>query len=314
MIAIGGENLIDFVNTSADGDLQAYTAFPGGSPYNVAMATALQGAATAYLTPISTDRLGDLLANKLDMCGVQLVGGRSDKPTSLAVVSLQDGIPSYGFYRNDTAERQVTNRFLDEVMPKDTSLFHVGSLGLIEGRDAKAWEDKFVRWHLSGRMTSLDPNIRPSLICDAASYRQRIRYMMGNTDILKLSDEDLLWLYPDYDFEAAVAACFADSNAVVNIITKGAEGVLTKSGTHFITLPAFPVKTLVDTVGAGDTFMATILVWFMKHGFTLRAEIEKLTDNQLENALQRATIAAGLNCQKQGCQPPSDDEINSVRL
>ena len=133
MIAIGGENLIDLVNSSVQGGLPAYTAYPGGSPYNVAMADALQGVATAYLTPISTDSLGDLLAGRLEECGVHLTGGRSDKPTSLAVVSLQDGMPSYGFYRNDTAERQVTIRFLDAVMPKDVILFHVGSLGLIEG-------------------------------------------------------------------------------------------------------------------------------------------------------------------------------------
>jgi fructokinase len=311
MIAIGGENLIDFVNSSVQGGLPAYTAYPGGSPYNVAMATALQGAATAYLTPISTDRLGDLLAGRLEECGVHLTGGRSDKPTSLAVVSLQDGIPSYGFYRNDTAERQVTPRFLDAVMPKDAILFHVGSLGLIEGEDAAAWEDKFAGWHRSGRLTSLDPNVRPSLISDADGYRRRIRSMMGSADILKLSDEDLLWLYPEHDFEAACLACFADSKAALTVITKGADGVEAKSGAQMISLPAFPARQFVDTVGAGDTFMASLLVWMLEQGVTRRKDIENLTQNQLENALKRAAIAAALNCERQGCQPPRSKDIDS---
>jgi len=312
MIAIGGENLIDFVNSSVQGGLPAYTAYPGGSPYNVAMAAALQGAATAYLTPISTDRLGDLLAGRLEECGVHLTGGRSDKPTSLAVVSLQDGIPSYGFYRNDTAERQVSARFLEAVMPKDAILFHVGSLGLIEGDDAAAWEDKFVAWHRSGRLTSLDPNVRPSLISDADGYRRRIRSMMGSADILKLSDEDLLWLYPEHDFEAACLTCFADSKAALTVITKGADGVVAKSGAQTISLPAFPTVKFVDTVGAGDTFMASLLVWMLEQGVTRRKDIENLTQNQLENALKRAAIAAALNCEKQGCQPPGARDIDRL--
>ena len=311
MIAIGGENLIDFVNSPVQGVLPAYTAYPGGSPYNVAMAAALQGAATAYLTPISRDKLGDLLASKLEECGVHLAGGRSNKPTSLAVVSLQDGIPSYEFYRNDTAERQVTTHFLDAVTPKDAVLFHVGSLGLIEGDDAIAWENKFVDWHRSGRLTSLDPNVRPSLISDSDGYRWRIRSMMGSADILKLSDEDLLWLYPEPGFEAACQACFADSKAALTVITKGADGVVAKSGPQTISLPAFPTRKFVDTVGAGDTFMASVLVWVLEQGITRREDIENLTQNQLENALERAAIAAALNCERQGCQPPRSKDIDS---
>src|SRR6056300_673662 len=119
-------------------------------------------------------------------------------------------------------------------MAKDTILFKVGARGLIEGGDAKAWEDKFVHWHRSGRLTSLDPNVRPSLISDADGYRRRIRSMMGSADILKLSDEDLLWLYPEHDFEAACLACFADSKAALTVSTKGADGVVAKSGAPFV--------------------------------------------------------------------------------
>ena len=311
MIAVGGENLIDLVSTSSEGGLPVYTAHPGGSPFNVAMAAGQQGAETAYLTPVSADRLGDLLAERLQDCGVSLAGGRSDKPTSLAVVSLSEGIPSYGFYRQDTAERQVTAAFLDDIMPQDTTIFHVGSACLIDGTDAAAWEDKYIRWHQSGRLTSFDPNVRPSLVCDAHSYRQRIRRMMQETDILKLSDEDLLWLYPDTDFQMACSACFADSPAALTIITCGAEGVIARHGQVSVRLPAYPVGTLVDTVGAGDTFMASVLVWCMDNHLTSRADLETLSGQQLHDVLGRAATAAALNCRKQGCQPPTKAEIDN---
>ena len=106
MIAVGGENLIDFVSTSSKDDLPVYTAHPGGSPFNVAMAAGRQQAQTCYLTPISSDKLGDLLAARLTDSDVKLAGRRSEKPSSLAVVSIEGGFPTYGFYHRDTAERQ----------------------------------------------------------------------------------------------------------------------------------------------------------------------------------------------------------------
>ena len=312
MIAVGGENLIDLVSMSSENGLPVYTAYPGGSPFNVAMAAGTQGGAACYLTPVSCDRLGDLLTAKLTECGVHLVGGRSDKPTSLAVVSVQDGSPSYGFYRQDTAERQVNSALLDEVIPDNTKIFHLGSAALIEGADADAWEETFTRWSKTGKLTSLDPNIRPSLVSDAGPYRKRIRQMSGVADILKLSDEDLFWLYPDCDFEAGCSACFADSTAALTVITRGGDGIRAKWGEQLIELPAFPVGTLVDTVGAGDTFMATLLVWLEMLNITCRSEMEALQEQQIEQALQRAAVAAALNCRKQGCQPPTAAEINEA--
>ena len=129
MISIGGENLIDLVSGAAAADgLPQYVANPGGSPFNVAMASGRQGQKVAYLTPVSEDALGALLAERLVESKVTLAAGRVPHPTSLAVVSITDGIPSYAFHRNGTAERQVTKQALHNDMPAETKLFHVGSL------------------------------------------------------------------------------------------------------------------------------------------------------------------------------------------
>ena len=95
-----------------------------------------------------------------------LVGGRSDKPSSLAVVSIENAIPSYGFNRRDIAERQISTNFLNHITPDDVQILHLGSAALIDGEDAQAWEAAFAKHHQAGRdaaaaLTSLDPNIRP---------------------------------------------------------------------------------------------------------------------------------------------------------
>lgn len=312
MIAVGGENLIDLVSTSSKDGLPVYIAHPGGSPFNVAMAAGRQQAQTCYLTPISSDKLGDLLATRLTDSGVTLVGGRSDEPSSLAVVSIEGGIPSYGFYRRGTAERQVDTAFLEQIMPDEIQILHLGSLALIDGADAAAWEAALSRHHQAGKLTSLDPNIRPSLVADADSYRGRVKRMMQSADILKLSDEDLQWLYPGRDLQAGFAACIADSTAALIILTQGEKGILAQAGTEQFKMPAHKIDDLQDTVGAGDTFMASLLVWCLDNQKTSRSALEQLSRAEIETALQRAAIAAALNCQKQGCQPPAASEIDSA--
>lgn len=317
MIAVGGENLIDLVSTSSKEGLPVYTAHPGGSPFNVAMAAGQQGAQSCYLTPISSDKLGDLLAAKLEDAGVMLAGGRSDKPSSLAVVSIQEGIPSYGFYRRDTAERQVTTNFLNRITPEEVKILHLGSAALIEGEDAEAWEAAFASHYQAGRngahkLTSLDPNIRPSLVADADSYRARVKRMMQHADIVKLSDEDLHWLYPGTTLEAGFTACISDCAAALIVLTRGADGIIARANGTLFEMAAHKIDNLVDTVGAGDTFMASLLVWCSRNQIDSRTELEKLSEAQIKQALQRAAIAAALNCQKQGCQPPSLQEIDAA--
>ena len=135
MLAIGGENLIDFVSVQpADNGLPHYVANPGGAPFNAAMAVGRQGQAVAYLTPVSTDALGELLADRLADCGVTVAAPRVSHPTSLAVVSVgPDGTASYAFHRNGTAERQVTGGGLDSWLPAATQIFYVGGLALVDG-------------------------------------------------------------------------------------------------------------------------------------------------------------------------------------
>ena len=108
-------------------------------------------------------------------------------------------------------------------------------------------------------LTSLDPNIRPALVSDRHAYVKRLRQMMKNADIVKLSDEDLVWLYPGRPLEQALAECRADCNAALFILTLGADGSRGFVEAGEVHVPAAQTHYITDTVGAGDTFMASIL-------------------------------------------------------
>jgi len=308
-IAVGGENLIDFVETGMVDGIPQYSANPGGSPFNLAIAASRQGSEVEYLTPVSKDRLGNILAERLTDSGVRLAAPRLDAPTSLAVVSLEDGQPSYQFYRKGTAERQITWDGLQSALKDRPWVFHIGSLGLSGGDDADLWERFFLACHDQGVITSLDPNVRPSLIEDRAANIERLERMFKHADIIKLSDEDIEWLYPDRPLMAAFDHLQDLSSDGLRVLTMGAQGVHTRCGKTNIEVGARPVKTLVDTVGAGDTFMATMLSWLAEEGVSSRSELMALNSDHLTAMMERSSLAASLNCEKRGCNPPYLKEL-----
>ena len=309
MLFVGGENLIDLVQLDQQDGLPLYQAIPGGSPFNLAIAAGRQGLQTGYLTPISTDKSGDLLAARLDQAGVVLAGGRHPAPSSLAMVTLTNGVPSYSFYRDGTAERQISEDRLTAALTTDARLFHIGSLALAGGADADVWEALSARCKQAGIAVSLDPNVRAGLIADPDSYRARLARMMQLADIIKLSDEDLTWIYPDQSEQDALAQLVKDSGASVLVLTRGENGASLFHDGQWHDEPVAPMDELKDTVGAGDTFMATMLVWLVQNGAI--GQLAGLSLGDKLAMVRRAAQAAAINCRRQGCNPPFADEMLS---
>ncbi|NDH20609.1 MAG: carbohydrate kinase [Rhodobacteraceae bacterium] len=308
MITIGGENLIDYVQTEVKDGLPVYTAIPGGSCYNVAIAAARQGQTVSYVTPISTDSLGNVLAQRLIDDGIQLATPRTDAPTSLAVVSVNNGQPSYQFYRSDTADRQITPDTLDAAISQETRVFHIGSLALIEGADADLWEQRFATLSANDVITSLDPNARPVVVKDKDQYVARLLRVMKHARVLKLSDEDLEYLAPDQPLMEAFEQICSETQAAIIILTKGADGAVVRCGSTQFDVAATQANPLVDTVGAGDTFMGTLLVEISKTGLSA-SELGSIAENELTRIVTRAAKAAALNCQSAGCNPPYEQDL-----
>ena len=310
MIVVGGDNLIDLIESVRNDGLVSFTGARGGSGYNTACAVARQQQSVGFITPISTDNLGQFLADKMISDGVELLSPRSEKPSSLAVVTLMDGQPSYQFYRNDTAERQVDLPFLQNNFPAKGRAFHLTSLAISDGSDADAWADFFAEKHRVGTVTTLDPNVRSMLIADRATYLKRLWRLMNTTDILKLSDEDLEWIFPNLDFDTACVALLGKTSAKLSIVTKGAKGAICYCNGLKVAVPAYPVPKLVDTVGAGDTFMGTVLSYLNSEKLLSQAVLTGLDYATLTALLTRASKAAAINCGREGCQPPIADALN----
>ena len=308
MILVGGENLMDMIQVDNRNENALFEAVPGGSPYNLAMAAGRQGVQVGYVTPISEDSNGDHLAANLLSSNVRLLGPRVSAPTSLAMVNIEGGTPSYAFYREGTAERLVTLDKLIQNLTGEVAIFHIGSLALTGGSDASVWEEFVGKAMDKGVKVSLDPNVRPSLIAEPDVYRQRIKRLMTKVDILKLSDEDLLWLFNDsVDESSALSELRAIVNADILIVTKGSQGSAIFHGKKWHELTSHPVEKLSDTVGAGDTFMASVLAWVIKN--EKLNELALLELNEKKDLLNYAAKAAALNCEKQGCNPPWENEL-----
>ena len=308
MILVGGENLMDMIRVDNQYQNTLFKAIPGGSPYNLAMAAGRQGVRVGYVTPISEDSNGDQLVANLLGSNVQLLGPRVPEPTSLAMVNIEGGTPSYAFYREGTAERLVNLEKLTKNLTDDVAIFHIGSLALTGGSDALVWEEFLCKAMDRGIKVSLDPNVRPSLVGEPDVYRQRIKRLMTKVDILKLSDEDLLWLFNENNDESsALSELRAIANAELTILTRGSNGSSIWHNDKWYDAPAYPVDKLFDTVGAGDTFMASVLVWLTKNENMKRLGVLELKEKQ--DLQYYAGKAAALNCKKQGCNPPWENEL-----
>jgi fructokinase len=312
VIAIGGENLIDTVQTALPSGEITQKHNLGGSPYNVAVALARQTMTPYYLTPISTDGFGEQLADHLRHEGVVLAGKRRPEPTTQAIVTLENGIPYYVFRRDDTAERAVSVADINAAMPKSVTHFHAGSLAFAGGDDANAWEEAFHKAHKSGLSTSLDPNVRTSLVDDIPAYRARFARLLRSATIVKLSDEDLAAIYPDLSQSDGIEELRRSTSARLVILTKGPEGAVCWTLSQRVTVANPDVPNLIDTIGAGDTFTATVLASLVTAGLLNDSALAQLVTDQLRALLDRAVQAACLNCTKEGCNPPTSAAIDAV--
>ena len=304
-ILVLGEALMDCI-AQADGQLRPLM---GGSPFNMARAAALRGAEVAYLNPLSTDLFGQGMAQRLRQDGVQLPGGSSRLPTSLAVVQLTEGQPSYGFYREGIADRDYTVEGIVALLRQQPpGILHTGSLLLIPPEHQKVLAILQAARAL-GWTISVDINLRPKVAPDLTAYVQALHQVIALTDWLKASDEDLQTM-------GFAQVAIGESNRLVGELRAGvARGALSRialtfggEGAHLDiegqhhSLPV-PRITLADTVGAGDTFWGNTLAdWAQQaEGATAR----------VATTLALSMKAAAINCTRQGCQPPTRAETES---
>ena len=293
-----GECVADIVRAVGRPDVP----HPGGSPANVAYGLARLGRPTALLTQLGADEPGALIAAHLRSGGVRLLSdGQSDVRTPTAVVSLDaDGRADYAF--------DIAWTLRPTALPFAPRHLHLGSIAAVAEPGADAVLD--LAASLRGRATiSYDPNVRPQLMGDRTRALRRVEDCVALSDVVKASDEDLAWLYPGEPEQAVVDRWLALGSALV-LITRGGAGASARTRDGSAVVPARRV-TVVDTVGAGDSFMSAALDALAELA-PGRAEPAALDDDALGVVLRRAVTAAAVTVSRAGANPPSAAELGAA--
>ncbi|MFJ2956375.1 carbohydrate kinase [Streptomyces sp. NPDC087270] len=311
-----GEALTD-VLTGAGGERREH---PGGSPANVALGLGRLGHPVRLATRIGRDRTGTVLREWLERGGIELLPGSvGDAPTSTATARLRaDGSVGYAFDLVwDLAPATVA-----ALRAGPPSHLHIGSIAaaLPPGADLvlAAAEQSRAR-----ATVSYDPNIRPALLGDRARERARVEHLVEVSDVVKASDEDLGWLYPDQDPDTAAAGWARRGPALV-VLTRGARGARAWWRHGHLDVPAPPIR-VTDTVGAGDSFMSALVSGLLQRDLlgaggpsataATRARLHDATGTgtltpEVAGALRYAVRAAGITCSRPGAAPPTYEELD----
>lgn len=292
-IWVVGEVLIDILPT---GDVV------GGGPANTAKALARLGYEVDFIDGISTDTYGVNARKDLTRDGVGLALSHiSDKPTATATVRLDStGAARYEFFIKGTATFDFNASWLPDASMLKPSLLHIGTLASIIEPGAGVLFDWAVQ---VGEFAPIvfDPNIRPSVMSDPATYAATVEKWVSISSIIKLSDEDIKWLYPDETLDE-VAHRWISGGVSCVVVTRGAHGLIGYTDHGMEEVNGAKV-IVVDTVGAGDTVGAIIVEGVLAHS------VAGLQGRVLNEVLYKAAVAAGITCSRAGAQPPYKHEL-----
>lgn len=301
-----GEALIDMLPRRTEAGEPAFAPYPGGAVFNTAIALGRLGAPAAFFSGLSTDLFGRMLDDALAASDVDAgLAARSNRPTTLAFVTLDNGQARYAFYDENTAGRMLAVRDLP-AFPSQVAAMFFGGISLAADPCGAVYS-ALMRAEAPRRVTMLDPNIRPGFIGDEAAYRDRIAGMIAAADILKLSDEDLHWLEGPGEIAALARGLLARGPKIV-LVTEGAKGATAHTASAEVFAPARTVA-VVDTVGAGDTFNAGVLAALSAAGTLTKPALAALPEARLAEALDLGIRAAAVTVARAGANPPWAKEL-----
>lgn len=308
MILCCGEALIDMIPGQSAAGETAHVPCTGGAIFNTAIALGRLGAKVALASGVSRDLFGEMLAQTLtdNHVGTDMLV-RSDRLSTLAVVHLVNGSATYSFYDENSAGRMLDVCDFDAV-PQDVSALYFGGISLVAEPAADAYAGLLARAR-TGRVVMIDPNIRPGFITDPQAYRMRLEVMLGQSDIVKVSDEDLDWIVGPQAGLADQARLLLAKGPKFVIVTRGAEGATVFDADSAVDVPAVRAN-VVDTVGAGDTFNAGVLAYLSLNNQLTTAAIASMRAQDLVPALQRGAQVAAVTVSRAGANPPWASELD----
>jgi fructokinase len=294
---VTGEVLIDLIPEGSE-----RKPIVGGGPANTAKALSKLGIDAQFIDGISTDDYGQMAKNELVASGVKLDYVKfSDKPTCLSIVSLSDsGSASYEFIIENTATFDFTSDWLPNPKSEGPSLLHIGTLATVIEPGASV----LFEWAQSVAKVApvvFDPNIRPAVISDRDLYVKQVERWLSISSAVKVSEEDIKWLYPSLQIDQVVNNWLAKGPSLI-VVTYGDNGLAGYRASEKVSIDAIKV-VVADTVGAGDTVGAILVEAIVKDSLI------SLSGVRLEMMLNRAAKAAAITVSRSGANPPTLKEI-----
>ena len=298
-IWVCGEALIDLIPQG-----EQKVAIVGGGPANTAKALARLGFDSYFIDGISTDGFGGMIKDQLLNDGVNLKYVHySDKQTCTADVSLdRAGVASYAFTIDGTATFDFTNEWLPNPEEIKPAVLQIGTLATIVEPGCSIlleWAKRVAKV----APVVFDPNIRSSVLPDRPKYQAMISKWAAISAVIKVSEDDLSWLYPEED-QIAIAEKWIAGGSELVIITKGSYGIIGVTKDDVVSVPGVKVD-VIDTVGAGDTVGAIVVEAIVERG------LAAIDGEVLREVLVRATKAAAITCSRAGANPPTKAEIGA---
>ena len=297
-IWVCGEVLIDILPTGP---------VVGGGPANTAKALARLGHDVYFIDGISSDAYGQVARTELLRDGVNLdLALVSDKPTCTASVTLDAaGGASYEFLIDGTATFDFHSSWLPDPYRFQPQVLHIGTLVTVIEPGASALYD----WAMQVAEFApivFDPNIRPSVQPDRDLYEAAVEKWAALSAVIKVSDDDLAWLFPEVSIDD-VAKRWINDGVFLVVITRGANGIVGFTEDGRVEVPGVKVD-VVDTVGAGDTVGAIVVEAMIEHGLI------ELRGDRLQEVLSRAAHAAAITCSRPGAEPPYKHELPMIKV
>jgi fructokinase len=301
-VVVVGESLVDIVHRAGGAVDEA----PGGSPANVALTLGRLGRAPILVTRLADDDRGRRVRRWLEQSGVAVDAIAAPRTSTATAVLDASGAATYTFDLEWDLGDDVAR--LAEDVPASADLVHIGSVGAV--LEPGAGQVAALVRAVHGRaIITYDPNIRPSLVRDPHGVRARVADLIGIADVVKTSDEDVQWLHPGRDAIEVAREWVLGGPALV-VITRGAEGATAVTADAEVVVPAVATD-VVDTVGAGDTFMGALIDGLLarEEGVGVRTPGRGIRPDELEALLRRSAAAAAITVSRPGADPPRREEL-----
>lgn len=307
-----GELLIDFTESglSPQGN-PLLEVNPGGAPCNVLSELTKLGRKTAFIGKIGDDMFGHRLKDAVSSVGIDIRNLKEDKDvrTTLAFVhTLEGGDREFSFYRNPGADMMLAEDDLDMDLLANCSIFHFGTLSMTHEGCRAATKKAVAAAKAAGAVISFDPNLREPLWESMDLMREQVLYGLSQCQILKISDNEIVWLTGEEDYDKGIAKLRAEYDIPLILLSMGRDGSRAYNGDKCVTVPAFVQENTIETTGAGDTFCACVLYHVLKFGW------KDYTEEELKEMLTFANAAASIITTRKGALyvMPEMEEIRAM--